>query len=245
MAFGIPNNDAGGDGGKFLNRIQFDARSGFFMNVDRVQNSQGEWVKKESDPYRGASFAVDFGTLEVGYIKLTGTPSFLVVPFGKPIPPQPSEQTTPDKQGKTKHAFTPGFRVQVMSRKTFGDNEPRYFSGTSKALCGAMEDLHNAFLAAAEARTGQIPLVTASGTKTIEVKSKEGTSKFYAPIFTIESWIDRPAGFGERTVSAPGGAVPQPRPAPAPQVAAAPPPSRVPAMAGNLDDDIPFAPEFR
>lgn len=247
MAFGIPNSDGGNDSGPFLNRIQFDARSGFFMNVDRVQDSAGEWVKRESDPYRGPVFAADFGSFMVGYIKLTGTPAFLLAPMGQPIPQQPSEMTAPDKNGKTKHAFMPGFRIQVMSQKTFGDMEPRYFSGTSKALMGAMEELYMAFQASAEARAGKIPLVSVASTRTIEIKSKEGTSKFYAPVFAITGWIERPEGFGERTVPAPGGAAVQAAPAPKPTPAPVRQPE--PAMAGGgyspLDDDIPFAPEFR
>lgn len=245
MAFGIPNS-GGSDSGPFLSRIQYDARSGFFTNVDRVQDAGGSWVSQSSDPYRGPVFAVDFGSFEVGYIRLGGTPSFLLVPFGQAIPQQPEEMTTPTKVGETaKRAFSPGFRVKVMSPKTFGDAEPRYFAGTSKSLMGAMEELFNAFNAAPEARTGKIPVVKHASTKTLENTSKHGTTKNFAPVFTVESWIDRPAGFGDRTVPPPGGAMTAaPRPAPV-QQAAAPPPAKVPAMAGGLDDDIPFAPEFR
>lgn len=221
MAFGIPGSETSSDSGPFLSRIQYDARSGFFTNVDRVQDAGGSWVSRSSEPYRGPVFAVDFGSFEVGYIKLGGTPSFLLVPFGKPIPQQPEEMTMPDAQGKTKRAFSPGFRVKVMSSKTFGDAEPRYLAGTSKSLMGSMEDLFNAFQAAPEARTGKVPLVKQTGTKTLETTGKHGTTKNYAPVFTIESWVDRPAGFGERTVAPPTGAAAAPsRPAaPVPELA--------------------------
>jgi len=231
MAFGIPGSEGSGDSGPFLDRIQYDARSGFFTNVTRKQDGGGQWVNDASEPYRGPQFAVDFGSFEVGYIKLGGTPSFLLVPFGKPIPQQPEELTAPDANGKTRRAFSPGFRVKVMSPATFGDGEPRYFSGTSKALMGSMEELFNTFMASAEARGGQIPVVKHTSTKTMETTGKHGTTKNYAPVFSVTSWIARPEGFGERTVPAPSGAAAAVAPPPA---APAPMPAPVPVPAASV-----------
>lgn len=247
--FGLPGASGGSDSGPFLGRIQYDARSGFFTNVDRVQGADGGWENRNSEPYRGPAFAVDFGSLEVGFIKMGSPPVFLLTPFlgeGRTVYPQQPEEMAPAKPGeRPRKAFSPGFRLKVMSSKTFGDGEPRYFSGTSKSLMGAVWDLYRLWEAAPEAAAGKIPLVVHDGTKTLETSGKHGTTKNYAPVFRITSWIDRPAGFGERTVPPPGGAMPAaPRPAPV-QQAAAPPPAKVPAMAGNLDDDIPFAPECR
>ena len=43
---------------------------------------------------RGPAFAADFGSFEVGYIKLASPPAFLLVPMGQAIPPQPQEMTS-------------------------------------------------------------------------------------------------------------------------------------------------------
>jgi hypothetical protein len=251
MAFGIPgSSDGGSSGGAFLSRIQYDARSGFYTNVDRVQGPDGAWADQASKPYPNPTFAVDFGSMEVGYVKFAKPPTFLVVPYlgeGRTdYPLQPDEMVPGDKPGdKPKKAFQPGFRLKVMSQKTFGDGEPRYFAGSSKALMGGVDALYREFIRAPEAAAGKMPVVTSVDTKTIETKGPKGTTKNYQPIFSIVQWIDRPAGFGERTVPPPGGAMPAaPRPAPV-QQPAAPPPAKVPAMAGVLDDEIPFAPEFR
>jgi hypothetical protein len=237
MPFGIPGSDTTTESGPFLGRLQFDARSGFFTNVDRVQDAGGNWTNRASDPYRGPNFAADFGSFEIGYIKLASPPAFLLVPMGQPIPPQPQEMAEAKPGERARKAFSPGFRLKVMSQKTFGDADPRHFAGTSKSLMGAMEDLYSAFLAAPEARAGKIPLVTVASTKTIETTTPKGTTKNYAPVFAITGWIDRPAGFGDRTVPAPSGVAFPPQPAapvPAPHVAAAALPPSVAA------DPLPF-----
>lgn len=251
MAFGIQNADGGSDSGPFLSRVQYDARSGFFTNIDRI-NDGGVWENRAGEPYRHPVFAVDFGTFQVGYIKLSSPPSFLLVPYGQMIPPQPEELVADVKPGeKVKRAFSPGFRAQVMSVKTFGDAEPRYFAGTAKSLMAGFEALFNAFMAAPESRDGRIPVVEHTSTTIIETKTPKGTTKAHSPVFTIRQWVERPAGFGDRTVPAPTGPAPAAAaPAPAPRAAPAPTfvPARVLEPAGGgrpLDDDIPFNAEFR
>lgn len=249
--FGLPGASGGSDSGPFLGRIQYDARSGFFTNVDRIQGADGGWENRNSEPYRGPTLAVDFGSLEVGFIKMGSPPVFLLTPFlgeGRTVYPQQPEEMAPAKPGeRPRKAFMPGFRLKVMSPKTFGDGEPRYFSGTSKSLMGAVWDLYRMFEAAPEAAAGKIPVVKHASTKTLETGGKHGTTKNFAPVFVVESWIDRPAGFGERTVPAPGGAAPQPRPAPVQQVAAAPVRQPVPELAAaaamaaaELEEPLPF-----
>jgi hypothetical protein len=226
MAFGIPGSDNGtASDGPFLGRMQFDARTGFFTTVDRIQGADGNWADKATQPFQNPAFAADFGSFQVGYIKFASPPAFLLVPLGQPIPQQPEEMSIAKPGERPRKAFLPGFRIKVMG-KVFGDGEPRYFAGTSKALLTAMEDLHTAFLAAPDSRSGQIPLVAVTGTRTIETVSPRGTTKNYAPIFAITGWIARPEGFGERTVPAPSSLVAAPpRAAPAP--VAAPAPARV------------------
>lgn len=202
MAFGIPNSDSGSGSGEFLGRIQYDARVGFWMTVKRVQDSDGSWSDQKSEPFKGVSFLMDFGTLEVGYIKLSSPPSFLVVPYGGTIPQQPEEMQT-DAQGKQRKAFQPGFRIKIMSPKTFGDGDAYYFSNSSKTVLGPMDELHTVFNRAPEAASGLIPAVQCLRSQAITIKTPKGTNTFYAPVFEIVSWHDRPEVFGARTVPAP------------------------------------------
>jgi hypothetical protein len=249
MAFGIPgSNDGGGSSGPFLARIQYDARTGSFVNVDRIQGADGAWSDRKSRPYYDPSFAVDFGSMEVGYIKLDTPPAFLMVPYfgeGRTEYPRQPDEMAAAKPGETpRKAFLPGFRLKVMSSKTFGDSEPRYFSGNSKSANKGVENLYKAFTAAPEASAGKIPVVVAEEAEAIETKGPKGTTRNFAPRFRITSWIDRPAGFGERTVPPPGGAMPAaPRPAPVQQAARQPVPEMAAAAAmaaAELDEPLPF-----
>ena len=212
MAFGIPNSDSGSSTGAFLGRIQYDARTGFWKTVKRVQGEDGSYGDDESEPFKVVSFLADFGSLEVGYIKLTSPPSFLVVPMGHPIPQQPEEMATGKPGDKPKKAFAPGFRLKVCSPKTFGDNEAYYFSGTAKNVMGPMDDLHMRYKAAPEAAEGKVPVISVTKTIKNEIKTPKGTNTFYAPAFEIVGWSDRVEAFGERTVPAPvnGRAVAEP-----------------------------------
>ena len=241
MAFGIPGSDGGGSGGNgpFLGRIQYDARVGFWKIVKRIQAADG-WTDDVSEPFQKPTFLMDMGSLEVGYIKLTSPPAFLLVPYGQAIPPQPQEMTT-DALGKQKKAFLPGFRVKVCG-KVFGDSDAYHFSGSAKTVLGPMDDLYNTFLASPEAATGKIPAVANTGSKIVEIQNPKGNSKFYAPIFAIVGWADRPAAFGERTVPAPTGkpaaAAPPAYAAPVPNHV--PPPTAPAAKTEMADSEMPF-----
>lgn len=245
MAFNIPGSEAASGNGPFLARVQYDARSGFFTNVDRTQDASGAWSDRAGEPYRGLTAAFDFGSMEAGYIKFASPPAFVLVPFvgdATQYPPQPQEMTQP-KPGETpRKAFLPGFRVKLMG-KAFGSPEPRYFAHTAKGVMGTMEALFLAYASAPEAAAGMIPVVEHSSTKTIETSGPRGTTKNYAPVWTIKSWVERPAGFGDRTCPPPGvramPAAPPPA-APAPRA-----PAMAGAAAGPIDDEIPFAPEWR
>lgn len=251
MAFGIPNSDTGSGSGKFLGRIQFDARVGFWMIVKRIQQSDGMYADEKSEPFRGSddepvSLLMDFGSLEVGYLKISSPPSFLVVPYGQVIPLQPEEMSQAMKPGdKPRKAFQPGFRVQVCSPKTFGDKDVYYFANTSKTVMAPMDALHQLFMNAGEAMTGMIPVVVVKRCIATTIKTPQGNSTFYAPDFEIASWVNRPEVFGDRTVPAPiGGArtsatptnhVPPPAPKPVQSVQPAPVRELVTA-----DDKVPF-----
>jgi hypothetical protein len=239
MAFGIPGTDST-TSGPFLGRIQYDARVGFWKTVDRIQDGGGDWSDRESELFQNPTFALDFGSFEVGYIKLTSPPSFLVVPMGATIPVQPEELGQPDAKGKTKKAFQPGFRCKVVAPKIFGDGEPRYFSATAKTVMGPMENLWTLYTRAPEAAKGLIPIVAVEGSTVTEIKTLQGKTKFYAPNFVIKGWTPRPDTLGAATVPLPSGVAPA-----VPPVTYAPPPPVAPAPAAppakpDLDDEIPF-----
>lgn len=253
MAFGIPNSDGGGAGGnKFLGRIQFDARSGAWLIVKRIQHDDSSYGDAKGQPFmvseeRPLQLLMDFGSLDVGYIKLTSPPSFLVVPYGQPVPVQPEEMAAGNKPGdKPRKAFLPGFRIQVAGSKTFGDQDAYYFSGTSKTLLSPMDALHQEFLRAPEAAGGMIPMVKVERCTSVETKTPQGTTTFWGPEFQIVSWLPRPAVFGERTVPNPtaGARTSAPVAAPVQPPRAAshvPPPTPKAAPARELADaEVPF-----
>jgi hypothetical protein len=240
MAFGIPGTEpssGSGDNNEFLGRLQFDARSGLWKHFTRMEEG-GRYFNSESEDYMNPSFLMDFGSLEVGYAKLSGIPSFALVPFGAPMPHWPDELSPEGKK-----AYTPAGRIKVMSPRTFGDDAPRYFLLNSKTGLPALEEAWKDFSACPEAASGMIPVAQTS-VKTVEVKTPGGLSKFKVPVFTFTNWIERPASLGERVVPAPSAgaarsvAAPAPAPAPtnhvpapAPVAVVAPPPAPAPAAA--------------
>jgi hypothetical protein len=243
MAFGIPGTDTG-SGGEFLGRINVDARTGFWTITRRIQRD-GMWTNDTSQPFQTPTMLMDFGSLEVGYMKISSPPAFMLVPMGQPIPPQPQEMQEGRPGEKPRRAFQPGFRIKVMSQKTFGDGEAYYFSANSKTVMGPVDALWTQFCASPEAAAGKVPVVNVTGAEKVQIKTPQGNSTFYAPIFAIAQWVDRPASLGDRTVPPPAaraaGAAPAPQPA-APAAPAAPanhvPPPPMPQVASA--EPLPF-----
>lgn len=226
MAFGIPGSEPTG-GGQFLGRIQYDTRVGFWQIVKRVQDGSGNWTDDKSEQFKNPTMLFDLPSLEVGYIKFASPPAFLVVPYGQPIPPQPQEMQT-DAAGKQRKSFLPGFRLKVMSSKTFGDADAYYFCHNAKTVMEPMDELYQLYEQAPEAAAGQAPIVAVTGTRVVEIKSPQGTNRYHAPIFQITGWVDRPAALGERTTPLPAARAPS---QPAPVTVATMPAEQVAAMA--------------
>lgn len=211
MALGFQNTS----NATFLPLLTYDARAGRMFKRDRVQGAAGWETKQEDITSAPPTFAVDFLSIEVGWAAFTQTgPSFAMAPMGQPQPARP----TPDHKN--------GFRAKVWGPQQLGG--VREFSSSSKAVMGALDDLHNAYLAAPEAAQGKIPVVQMTGTKAITAKGPQGTTTNYAPVFGIVQWVDRHPDLGEATVAAPSSsgasqpAAPAAAPPPAPQPAAAP-----------------------
>lgn len=241
--FGVPGTNKQSSQ-EFLGRLQFDARVGFWCVVDREQQLDGGWADRRSDDVRKLAVAIDFGSLEIGWLKLSSPPSFLLAPYGQICPPQPQEMGDNNKR-----AFSFGFRVKTLSPTLFGDDKPRYFSGTSRSLLDPFNNLHQHYLCAPEAANGQIPIVKVTGTTVTEAKTLQGTSRFHSPIFEVVRWVDRSEELGEATAACE--VAPQPVPetvAPAKPAASAMPPKHVqppapkvaPAKEILVDDEMPF-----
>ncbi len=199
MAFGIPGSEPAS--GNFLGRIQYDSRNGFWKVVKRVQDSAGVWSDRVGEDFKNPTMLFDFGSLEVGYLKFSSPPAFVLVPYGHAIPQQPQELT--DEKRK---AFQPGFRVKVASAKIFGDAEAYHWAHNAKTVIEPMDELYKLFEQQPEAAAGKVPLIAVTGTRIIEIQK----NRYHAPVFAIQAWYDRLEVFGERTVPAPA-----PRSAPA------------------------------
>lgn len=251
MAFGIPGSEPANSGDtRFLGRIQYDARVGFWKIVKRVQDETGRFNSEESEPFKNPTLIMDMGSLEAGYIKIGSPPGFAVVPMGQPWPAYPDEMMI-DAQGKQRKAYMPGVRVKVANSELFGDEDAYYFSVNSKTALEPMERLYKLFATSPEAATGLVPVVACTGTEIIKIETKQGESKYHAPVFEIVDWVERVPSFGERTVPPPlpveGQAQPAPAPATPPTPAARPamrhsiPASKAPAAASGAPKFPPFA----
>ncbi len=228
MALGL---NTGSNGADFLPIAIYDARAGRMFKVERAQVSTGGWESNRVDiTSPPPSFAVDFGTIEVGWIVFAATgPDFQLVPIGQPLPAQPSKD------------YKQGFRVRIFGNVLDGLRE---FSHTAKCVLSAVDDLHTRYEAAPEAAAGKIPVVKLTGTTAVVTTGPQGKTTNYGPVFEIVTWTDRKPEMGERTVPTPGaktnganGAHHAPPPAPPPAASAEPPQTvRAPEPVGMPDD---------
>lgn len=185
MALGIQTES---NSGNFTPILKYDAKAGRFFRVDRSQDASGNWVKDDVDITQGASFIMDLAQIEVGWISFAATgPVFVLGRVGAPIPPRP-EGT--DSEGRP--AFKQGFRAKVKLAKSCG-GDVRDWAHTAKAVLSVIDDMHNVFLSAPEAKAGKLPVLKLLGTAPIKTGSGTKSSTNYAPRFEIASWIDRPA----------------------------------------------------
>lgn len=226
MALGISNGSNGGD---FLPIVKWDARAGRFFRVDRSQSAEG-WVSNDVDlTMDKPKFAVDFGSIETGYIAFTPTgPDFHMAPLGTAMPAKPTKD------------HKAGFRVKLAGNALKGSAEKgvREFAASAKSVLVAMDNLHSAFEAAPEAAAGKVPVVELSGSTTIVTNGPSGKVTSYSPTFTIVAWTDRLPEFGDRTVAPPSSLSPPP-----PRAAHVPPPAQPaapPPAARPLEDEMPF-----
>lgn len=232
MAFGMPQVG----GGNFRDIVKYDARAGRMFRVDRDVNTGEREQIDITDP--NMKFAIDFGSIEVGYVAFSAQgPVRAMVPLGRPLPQQPQ-----DRDDKGNLVSRQGFFVLVAGKAVDGIRE----WCTNAAICvNAMEELHNDFCHRPEAAAGKIPLVRIAST--IPVTSGRGQQKStnYKPVMEIVGWVDRLPDMGERTVPPPTAQTPRSTPAPQanPTPRAAPAPQAAPASQAApaaVDDEMPF-----
>jgi hypothetical protein len=224
MAFGMKAPVAG----DYAEIVKFDARAGRLFRIDYNPDTR---EKTPTDiTYPAPKFAIDFGSLEVGYGHFSPTgPDLRVVPEGQPLPEQPA-----DKDDKGRLMFRPVFRARLFGKVLGGLRE---FASSANAVMETVDDLYQKFRASPEAHSGKIPIVEM--TKTIPLTMGKGARQttVYAPCFSILGWTDRVPEMGERTV-------PPPKPhavtAQVMQMAATVPTEPPPAHHDSLNDEIPF-----
>lgn len=181
---------------QFLPIVKFMAEAGRFFKIDRISGASG-FEKIEVELPVGTKFAMDFGSIEVGFLAfLGGRPDWLTVPFGQKIPERPSKD------------HRQAFKMKIHLGKQGGVRE---FGTNTKTVLGPVDELHTTYEGSPEAREGKIPVVEWTGTTMLT--SKGGidingvpfpAKKTFRPELRIVSWIDRPADLGERTVAPPG-----------------------------------------
>jgi hypothetical protein len=213
MALGL-NFASAGSSGEIIPIIKFDCRAGRMFRRDRMN---GETV--QVDITRGFKAVMDFENIETGWIDFDtgGAPAFAVTKLG----------STPLAQPTPKHK--PGVRLLVKLGKDSG-GDMRELASTAKAFLRGIDDLHTAYEAGKAANPGKLPVCEL--TDTVAITSGEGAKKStnYAPVFSIVSWVARPADLVWKPK-----AVFEAAPA---QAAEMPPQLTPSASAGASDDDF-------
>lgn len=210
MALGLNTSTSGAD---VIPHIRYDARAGRLFRADRAQAPDGRWETTLADiTSPPPQMLMDLAQIEIGWLSYAGgTPDLRMVPFGTPLPPQPSKE------------HRQGFRVRVYAPKLLGGL--REFASSAKVVIAAMDALHSAHEAAAERGQGLVPVVCLAGTTPVTSKTPQGSSTNYAPVFRIEKWVPRPAELPIGPLPGAGPAAAMPTPGPATPAASVTPPA--------------------
>ena len=175
MAFGL--SVGSGSGADFLPVVKYDARAGRVFRVDRDANGS-----TQHDITRSFKCVVDMENVEVGYIRFAAgaAPDFQMVPLGSPLPAKPSED------------HRQGVRLVLKLHKDCG-GDVRELAGTSAAMIGGLEAVHNAYIAGVGANANKLPVIVLRDTVPVESGKGQNKSTNYRPQFEIIAWVDRPA----------------------------------------------------
>ncbi len=236
MALGLDTGSSNGEA-TFNPLLIYNAKAGRLYKRDRIESATSDsgWENRDTELPTGTKFAVDFGRVEIGWMKIaTGmAPSFHLVPLGQPMPPRPDQE------------HRQGFRLLCWGSPQGPLGGIRELAATAKTVLSAVDELHTEFEAAPEAAAGKIPVVSFVGADPVTTKNVHGTQTNFRPRFEVVQWIDRPEVLGERTVPPPARKAYQAAAAPAAPASPAPPPRHVgppvrQAERALVDDEIPF-----
>ena len=169
MALGIPTN---------ANRtpiVKYDARAGRWFRVDGKDSVV--------DISNGFAAIFDLAQIDIGWaLFAAGAPpstSFARVPA--PMPPQP----TPDHKRSV--------RLMLKLSKTAG-GDVREVLTQAGIVQAAIDALHDAYMAAPEAKEGKLPVVACPSTEAVvQAMGNGGKSTNYKPVLQIVNWVARPA----------------------------------------------------
>jgi hypothetical protein len=166
--------------GDFTPIVKYDARSGRFFRMDRVDNGNG-FVSHPVDITASFKAIFDFENVEVGWIDFPAgsAPLFDMVPIGSRLPDRPS----------TRHKN--GVRFMLKLAKDCSGTKPlREIAGTSKAFLSGIEAVYKDYQATKAANAGKLPVIVLE--KTTPIKSGSGQqSTNYQPTFRISAWAPR------------------------------------------------------
>ena len=184
MGLGLSTGGAGG--GEIRPYVKYDAKAGRMFRIDRFQGSDGQYMTDQQEITTIAQFVVDLANIRVGWINYTaqGPVRKLVVLGKEPIPARPT-----DTNSEGKLAFRQGFEVDILLNKESGGGPSRILSSVAGCVINAMDEIHDAYSAAPEGKSGKLPVVKIADV----VPVKSGQSTNYQPKFQIVSWVDRPA----------------------------------------------------
>lgn len=166
--------------GQYTPIVKFDARSGRMKRLDR-----GTDGTEEIDITRSFKAVADMENIDVGWAKFTAgqAPSWSMVRWedGVKFPARPDDDH--------KRAF----RIKMKLAKECG-GDVRELGGSAKALLEGFNQLHDAYLAEADAiKSGKLPVIILADTRAVVTETPKGKNTNYAPVFEIVGWVSRPA----------------------------------------------------
>jgi hypothetical protein len=165
--------------------VKYDARAGRLFRVDRTQ-SDGSWESNTVEITPVFQAVMDLENIELGwlYFPTNGAPEIDVAPYGKPIPPKPSDKARP------------GYRVHMKLGKQAGGDIREMAANAAVSIAG-MDALHDLYLKDRAGHPGELPVVRLEKTTAIVTtgKGQDGkpvSSQNYQPVWQIVGWAKRP-----------------------------------------------------
>jgi len=178
MALGMNLSSEGGSGGsKFLQAVKFDAKSGDLVAVNRIPMPDMTWEKEDVEISYPVKVVMDLANIKIGWITFAPKYNAEWANAGERVPAKPSDD----------------HKQAVYLKVFFKEHGLREFTPTSKTVLRAIDQLHDAYLSAADAHPGKFPVVTIEGTETVKVQTPQGELRFKAPKWSITGWTDWPA----------------------------------------------------